>query len=390
MNLRWNKIIRTIPFKVQVAGLNTPYTQFVYDGLGRLREHAQWNYSTTSGGGAAAARTTTASRTPRRTVTANSSVGGGGGSYQEIIGTDYIYDGNRVLEDRDLFNDFPTVDYTRGNDLSGSLEGAGGIGGLLARSQYLGGMVDSGPTDYTHHYYHADGNGNITYLENTGEGLGASYRYDAFGNLLNASGSYATANTYRFSSKVWIPCLNGYYYLYRFYVPSWERWLNQDPIGEAGGINLYGYCYNDPLNWIDPYGLDVWIEGPNQNEPILHQSINVGDPNGSYDSYSFGVNGHGLQGEVYQDTEHGGQIEKYKKTTPEQDKALKDKLDKELRRTGIYGWNDICRSYSQREYKEAPGTPATPPKRAPLPRPRRTFPSTTTRGSSTTGTGTSR
>src|SRR5947208_7407782 len=47
--------------------------------------------------------------------------------------THYLYDGNRVIQERDSSNR-PTVVYTRGNDLSGSLEGAGGIGGLLART----------------------------------------------------------------------------------------------------------------------------------------------------------------------------------------------------------------------------------------------------------------
>src|SRR6266566_3536745 len=45
----------------------------------------------------------------------------------------YIYDGNRVIQERNSGNT-PTVAYSRGSDLSGSLEGAGGIGGLLARS----------------------------------------------------------------------------------------------------------------------------------------------------------------------------------------------------------------------------------------------------------------
>ena len=45
----------------------------------------------------------------------------------------YIYDGWRVIQERDNSNT-PTVSYTRGSDLSGSMEGAGGIGGLLARS----------------------------------------------------------------------------------------------------------------------------------------------------------------------------------------------------------------------------------------------------------------
>jgi len=53
----------------------------------------------------------------------------------------------------------PTVSYTRGGDLGGSLEGAGGIAGLLARSHgYSGGSWG------THNYYHADGGANITML----------------------------------------------------------------------------------------------------------------------------------------------------------------------------------------------------------------------------------
>jgi uncharacterized protein RhaS with RHS repeats len=39
------------------------------------------------------------------------------------------------------------------------------------------------------------------------------------------------------------------------YNPAAQRWLNRDPIGEMGGINLYAYVLNDPLNLIDPYGL---------------------------------------------------------------------------------------------------------------------------------------
>jgi RHS repeat-associated protein len=43
--------------------------------------------------------------------------------------------------------------------------------------------------------------------------------------------------------------------LYRAYDPTVGRWLSRDPIGEDGGINLYGYVSNDPIYWTDPLGL---------------------------------------------------------------------------------------------------------------------------------------
>src|SRR5207247_836861 len=45
-----------------------------------------------------------------------------------------------------------------------------------------------------------------------------------------------------------------YYYLYRFYDPNLQRWLNRDPAEEEGGINLYGFVGNDPNSWVDPEG----------------------------------------------------------------------------------------------------------------------------------------
>jgi RHS repeat-associated protein len=196
-------------------------TEFSYDGLLRLRKRLDYSWNA------------------------------GYGQWQLTGETRYVYDGRRVIQERNGSN-VPTVAYTRGSDLSGTLEGAGGIGGLLARSHgYSGGSWS------THNYYHADGAGNVTYLVSSGQGMAASYRYDAYGNTVTASGSLAGANVYRFSSKEFLVNSGLSYYGYRFYDPNLQRWLNRDPIGERGpdGPNLYPYVLNNPINNIDSFGL---------------------------------------------------------------------------------------------------------------------------------------
>ena len=92
-----------------------------------------------------------------------------------------------------------------------------------------------------------DSNGNVTrYLDANG-GIAAMYAYDAFGKAIAQSGPLADHFRHRFSTK----CLDSetglYYYGYRFYAPSLMRWLNRDPIGERGGVNLYVVCGNNVI-----------------------------------------------------------------------------------------------------------------------------------------------
>jgi RHS repeat-associated protein len=191
-------------------------------------------------------------------------------SWVQTAEVHYVYDGNLVIQERDM-NNLPTVSYTRGRDLSGSFQGAGGIGGLLARSD----LTTLNPQPSTA-FYHADGNGNITMLINVSQGIEAKYEYDPFGNITSQSGSLADANLYRFSSKEFDKTSGLIYYLYRFYDPTLQRWPNRDPLTEPGfesargtrfdyiryapkvevleAPDLYCFVLNQPTDVIDPLG----------------------------------------------------------------------------------------------------------------------------------------
>jgi len=222
-------------------------SDFTYDGLGRLRKRIDSTWTAM-----------------------------GGGSWNPGTTTYYIYSGMRVIQERSS-SSVPTVSYTRGSDLSGSFEGAGGVGGLLSRSH----AYQSGSGSFTNHnYYHGDGNGNITYLVNTNQTVAASYRYDPFGRTISSSGTLSVANTYRFSSKEIHPNSGIYYYGYRFYDPNLQRWLNRDPIQEWGGINLYEFVRNNPISYVDRNGLDVYITIVGGPSNIPHMYVVGDDGNG--------------------------------------------------------------------------------------------------------------
>ena len=175
-----------------------------------------------------------------------------GSAFVTASETRYVYDGMLVLQERDA-NNVPLITYTRGSDLSGSLEGAGGIGGLLARTSNS--YLLTSDSSSAHAFYHADGNGNITALVNGLGSVVARYLYDPYGNLLAKGGALADANLYRFSSKELHANSGLYYYGYRYYEPALQRWLTMDPADEDSGINLYMFLSNAPPQRYDAYGL---------------------------------------------------------------------------------------------------------------------------------------
>ena len=198
---------------VTVAGLFK--SDFVYDGLGRRRIARDYSWNN---------------------------------SWNLTSEVRFIYDGNVVMQERDTNNNV-LVTYDRGLDLSGTLQGAGGVGGLLARTDIKGTV-----------YYHSDGLGNVTMLVDRYQTLEAKYLYDPFGNIVGKWGGYADVNRYRFSSKEYLPLAGLYYFGGRYYDPNLQRFINADPIRELGGVNLYGFNRNNPLRYVDPLGLSAWTD----------------------------------------------------------------------------------------------------------------------------------
>jgi len=104
-----------------------------------------------------------------------------------------------------------------------------------------------------------DGQGNVAGLVGAGDGVVAGwYEYGPYGELLRATGAAGLSNPLRYEGKLEDRETGLVYYGFRYYHPGLGRWIGKDPMGEVGGLNLYGYVGGDPINWMDPYGLWTW------------------------------------------------------------------------------------------------------------------------------------
>lgn len=79
--------------------------------------------------------------------------------------------------------------------------------------------------------------------------------YDSFGNIINDSDP-AFEIPFGFAGGLHDRDTGLVLFGFRDYDPDTGRWTAKDPIGFWGGdVDLYGYCLNDPINWVDPWGL---------------------------------------------------------------------------------------------------------------------------------------
>jgi RHS repeat-associated protein len=204
----------------------------------------------------------------------------------------FVYDGWNLMVEANPAN-VTQRRYIWGLDLSGSEQGAGGVGGLLAIQDVAG----SNGVNFAAY----DLNGNIAALVNATNGtVSATYEYGPFGEALRVTGSASTNNPIRFSTKYTDIESDMLYYGYRYYNPNTGRWLSRDPIGDPGLAistprratfqqgqrqNLYLFAGNNALTIVDWLGLCCTPENcvrkaacavmavPQGNNPIQAESL---------------------------------------------------------------------------------------------------------------------
>ncbi len=105
----------------------------------------------------------------------------------------------------------------------------------------------------------------------------ARLKYDSYGNLIKSSG---TLPDYRYAGLFYHPATGLSLATWRAYDPKIGRWLSRDPIRELGGINLYAYVQDNPLSWVDSWGLIKLPADPSGLPPNWHPDPSHRDPNG--------------------------------------------------------------------------------------------------------------
>jgi RHS repeat-associated protein len=124
-------------------------------------------------------------------------------------------------------------------------------GATIERSYFNQGFEESG-NDY---YYTKDHLGSIReVVASDGMTIKAVYDYSPWGEVSKVGGT-GTESDFLYTGHFYHDKSDLHLTLYRAYNPELGMWLSRDPIAENGGLNLYAYVGNNPINLWDPLGL---------------------------------------------------------------------------------------------------------------------------------------
>jgi RHS repeat-associated protein len=215
---------------------------FVYDAAGNLIRE-------TDGGGGTGGGTTTYSYD-----VAGRLVGVTAPGHSQTYGYDAL--GNRVTFTDNGQTTRALIDPAGLGDVVGQFDGAGN---LLAHYTYGLGLVSRQDAAGVQAFYQFDLSSNTADLT-VGGAVASTYRYLPFGSILTSSGS--VANPFQFGGRLGVITASGgpVFMRARSYDPALGRFEQTDPIGVAGGLNLYAFAQNDPIDRSDPSGLISFAE----------------------------------------------------------------------------------------------------------------------------------
>jgi RHS repeat-associated protein len=162
----------------------------------------------------------------------------------------FVYDGWNLVAILNPQN-YVTQAFLWGQDLSGTEDGAGGIGGLLAVFETSAGQISNA------HFACYDGNGNVTALMRVNDkSTSARYEYSPYGEVLRATGIMPKVQPFRHATRFMDEESGLVVHVRRLRSAAMGRWISRDPIEEQDVSNLYQFCRNDPLNSVDGLGME--------------------------------------------------------------------------------------------------------------------------------------
>lgn len=153
----------------------------------------------------------------------------------------------------------PTTRYVWDEVNDSVIQEQDGLGNTTAQITYepvkYGQLISERRSGVDHHHHH-DGQGNTRALTNDSGNVTDTWVYTAFGTVEARTGT--TESPYQFGGEYGYQTdsLTGDIYIReRIYEPLISRWLSTDPIPFEDGVNLYEFCHNNPITYIDPSGL---------------------------------------------------------------------------------------------------------------------------------------